>query len=63
MKQLRMKQTDKNMDFWGYISCQNVTGGTLAASIIGNALTERGIIRAGEGANEAGENFQFGVIL
>ena len=34
----------------------NVTEGTLAASIIGNALTEQGIIRAGERANGAGQN-------
>ena len=31
--------------------------GTLAASILGNALAGRGVIRAGEGAIRAGENF------
>ena len=34
---------------------QNVTGGAFA-SIIGNALTEQGIIRAGKGTNGAGQN-------
>ena len=31
--------------------------GTLAASILGNALAGRGVIRAGEGTIRAGENF------
>ena len=31
--------------------------GTLAASILGSALTRRGVIRAGEGTIRAGENF------
>ena len=31
--------------------------GTLAASVLGSALTGRGIIRAGEGTIRAGENF------
>ena len=31
--------------------------GTLAASMLGSALTERGVIRAGEGTNSAGEIF------
>ena len=30
---------------------------TLASSILRNALTERGVIRAGEGTIKAGENF------
>ena len=32
--------------------------GTLAAGILGNALTERGVIRAGKGTIRAGENIQ-----
>ena len=28
--------------------------GTLAASVLGNALAEQGVIRAGEGTNRAG---------
>ena len=31
--------------------------GTLAASILGNALAGRGVIRAREGVTRAGENF------
>ena len=31
--------------------------GTLAASLLGSALVERGVIRAGEGTIRAGENF------
>ena len=31
--------------------------GTLAASILGNALTAREVIRAGEGVIRAGQNF------
>ena len=31
--------------------------GTLAASIIGNASAGKGVIRVGEGAIRAGENF------
>ena len=31
--------------------------GTLAASIFGNALAEKGVIRAGEGVIRAGQNF------
>ena len=31
--------------------------GTLAASMLGRALTGRGVIRAGEGTIRAGENF------
>ena len=31
--------------------------GALAVSILGSALTERGVIRAGEGVTRAGENF------
>ena len=31
--------------------------GTLAASMLGSALTGRGVIRAGEGTIRAGENF------
>ena len=30
--------------------------GTLAASIFGNALAEKGVIRAGEGVIRAGQN-------
>ena len=32
--------------------------GTLAASILGSALTKRGVIRVGEGTIRVGENFQ-----
>ena len=32
--------------------------GTLAASILGSALTGRGVIRVGEGTIRVGENFQ-----
>ena len=31
--------------------------GTLASSLLGSALTGRGVIRAGEGTIRAGENF------
>ena len=31
--------------------------GTLAAIILGNALTGKGVIRAGKGVIETGENF------
>ena len=31
--------------------------GTLDASILGNALTGKGVIRAGEGAIKVGQNF------
>ena len=31
--------------------------GTLATSILGNALTGKGVIRAGEGVMRAGQNF------
>ena len=31
--------------------------GTLAASILGNGLSEKGVIRAGEGVIKAGHNF------
>ena len=31
--------------------------GTLPASILGNVLAERGVIRAGEGVIRSGENF------
>ena len=30
---------------------------TLAASILGNALTEKGVLRAGEGVIRAGQRF------
>ena len=32
--------------------------GTLAASILGNALTEKGVRRAGEGTIRAGQDFK-----
>ena len=37
--------------------------GTLAASILENALTGKGVIRAGEGVTRASENFQCHLIL
>ena len=37
--------------------------GTLAASMLGSALTGRGVIRAGEGTIRAGETFQCRPIL
>ena len=37
--------------------------GTLAASILGNALAGQGVIRAGEGTIRVGENFQCCPIL
>ena len=37
--------------------------GTLAASLLGIALTGKGVIRAGEGVIRAGENFECRIIL
>ena len=37
--------------------------GTLAASILGNSLTGKGVITAGEGTIRTGENFQCRTIL
>ena len=37
--------------------------GTLVASILGNALTGKGVKRVGEGTIRAGENFQYHPIL
>ena len=44
MKKLKMKQ-------------KTILLGTLAVSILGNALTWKGVIRAGEGVIRAGQNF------
>ena len=48
-----MKQKKKNQKggFLGILS------GTSAASLLGSALTGRGVIRAGEGKIRAGQNF------
>ena len=37
--------------------------GTLAATLLGSALTGRGVIRTGEGTIRAGENFKHCSIL
>ena len=37
--------------------------GTLAGSILGNALSGKGVIRAGEGVKREAQNFQFRLIL
>ena len=37
--------------------------GTLAAALLGSALTGRGVIRTGEGTIRAGENFKHCSIL
>ena len=50
MKQLKMKQKQKRGFF-------PVLVGILAASMLGSALTGRGVIRAGEGTIIEDENF------
>ena len=45
MKQFKTKQKNKKADF------------TLGASLLGNLLTGKGTIRAGEGIFRAGQNF------
>ena len=50
MKQLKTAKEQKG----GFLS---ILLGTLAASMLGSALTGRGVIRAGKDAIRAGENF------
>ena len=46
-----MKQNNRKTYF------SQVIWGTLAISLLGNALTGKGVIRVGEGTIKAGENF------
>ena len=49
-KQLKTKRKKKKVGFL------TVLLGTLAASLLGSALTGRGVLRAGEGVVRAGQN-------
>ena len=51
VKQLKMKQKNKKG------RCLPILLGTLAASLLESALTEKGVIRAGEGVIRAGQDF------
>ena len=57
MKQLKMKQKDKKGGFFP------TSLGPLTASISGNALSGRGVIRAGEGVITTGQSFQWHLIF
>ena len=52
MKQLLMKLKRQKLGFLLILL------GTLAVSILGNALAEKGVIKAGEGVIRAGQNVQ-----
>ena len=51
MKQLKMKQNNKKGGFFPTLLR------TLSATILGNVLIGKGVIRAGGGVMKAGQNF------
>ena len=51
------RETIENKAKWQRLGFLGMLLGTLGASLLGSALTGRGVIRAGEGTIRAGKNF------
>ena len=51
------RETIENKAKWQRLGFLGMLLGTFGASLLGSALTGRGVIRAGEGTIRAGKNF------